>query len=257
MKLMRLAYLLAQHPIHAHRELVRRGLALGWLDDFRPFWDLVRPASLPITDYASFQWLAYHFASRLRAKYPTGDHFDDPDAAMARLLSYVLRREMHPLRWLPLAWHLRGCRAVVEFGSGAAPYAHGVDTAWPGRQEVIVADLPGMLHDYCRWRFERSERVQAVTVDGLERAIASGWYADGWVVTEVFEHLHDPILTARWIVKAARRVVCFDFVEEPGRAFTRRKTLEVFRESGELRGPDRRGLYVWRSGIYQGGKHGD
>lgn len=228
-KLARLAYLVAQHPLHLHRALVRRGLALGWIDAFRPFWDTVRPPSLPITDYASWIWLEYHFTERARARHPEGDHFEDLDWQYARLLSYVRRRELHPLRMLKIAWVLRHCRLVWERGAGAAPYAHFIQTAWPGRQRVVTEDLDGtLLRRYQQWAFPVEEPIGP---------------PEGIVCTEVFEHLPDPAATAVWLMGMAP-LICFDYVED--RSVARLCTLGAFRLGGHLTGPDARGLYIWR-----------
>jgi hypothetical protein len=247
MKIARLAYLLAQHPLHLHRALVRRGLALKWIDDFCPFWDTVRPPSLPISDYASFTWLEYHFTQLARAKYPVGDHFEDMDWQYARLLSYVKRREMHPLRMLTAAWHLRRCAIVLEYGAGAAPYAYLVQRLGL-RQTVYLTDLPGLLQDYCRWQFRAPQfRVfdaeQAFQRAG-DRAYSQHYGVGGIVATEVFEHLPDPSATALHMTTAAP-LVCFDYVDDG--TFKRRATLDHFKRRGTLTGPDQRGLYVWRA----------
>lgn len=249
MKLLRLAYLLAQHPLHLHRALVRRGVALKWIDDFRPFWDTVRPPSLPITDYASFTWLEYHFAAQFRARHTDGgDHFDDKDAQYARLLSYVKRREMHPLRMLLAAWHLRHCRTVLEFGAGAAPYSYFISTAWPlpWRQEVWLADMPGLLFKYQAYAFRYTKHwfpCLDVTKDDV-----LGRQYDGIVCTEVFEHLEHPIDTALKMMKAAP-IICFDYVEDTAQtrnSLLRPLVFNAFKSEGTLTGPDKRGLYVWR-----------
>ncbi len=246
MRLARLAYLLAQHPFHLHRALVRRGLALKWIDEFREYWDTVRPPSLPISDYASYTWLEYYFSARARERHPDGDHFEDLDWQYARLLSYVKRREMHPLRMLTAAWHLRRCAIVLEYGAGAAPYAYLVQRLGL-RQTVYLTDLPGLLQDYCRWQFRPPQfRVfdaeQAFQRAG-DRAYSQHYGVGGIVATEVFEHLDKPMLTAQQMMQAAS-LICFDYVQngEPDRA----DTLVSFEDNGTLTGPDARGLYVWR-----------
>jgi len=250
MRVARLAYLLAQHPVHGHRALVRRGLALGWIDAFRPFWDTVRPPSLPISDYASYTWLEYHFTQLARATHPMGDHFEDLDWQYARLLSYVKRREMHPLRMLTAAWHLRRCAIVLEYGAGAAPYAYLVQRLGL-RQTVYLADLPGLLQDYCRWQFcapqfRVFDAAQAFQHCG-DRAYSQHYGVGGIVATEVFEHLERPDLTAKQMVNAAP-LVCFDYVTATSLNEDARRwlTLGVFKQHGTLTGPDARGLYVWR-----------
>ena len=228
-RLLRLLYLLAQHPFHAHRWLVDRGLAQGWVREFAQFWDRVRPPGLPITDYTSYLWLEYYFSAKFRERCRTGDHFDDPDAEFARLLSYVRRRERHPLRCLAQAWHLRRCRTVLEFGAGAAPYAHFVRRAWPRRQKVVGADVPGLIAKYA----------------GSVSPHTSLWSRyDGVVCTEVFEHLSDPVGTAARLRWCAKQTLVFDYVNDG--SYRREVTLDEFRTSGRLTGPDARGLYVWR-----------
>lgn len=234
MRLLRLLYLLMQHPFHLRRALVRRGLALKWIDDFIPFWDRVRPASLPISDYASYTWLEYHFTQLARATKPHGDNFDDANWQYARLLSYVKRREMHPLRMLKVAWHLRYCKMVLEFGAGAAPYTHFVETAWPLNQTVWTADIKDTL-------LERYQRHEFVVVFDSDTALSLKW--DAIVCTEVFEHVPNPAWTAIQMMTAAP-LICFDYVNDKSKK--RRLTFEKFAMAGTLTGPDRRGLYVWR-----------
>lgn len=238
----RLAYLLAQHPTHRYAQRVRRGLELDWLDAFLPYWKMIRPPGLPITDYASFQAVRYHFAAKFREANPEGDQWNNPDQKYSRLLSYIWRRAMHPLRWLPSAWHLRDCKTVLEYGAGAAPYACGVDSAWPLNQRIAVADIPGPLQDYCAWRFRGHPRI---LVMGLDPAHAMS--PDGIVCTEVFEHLPDPVKVADWMTRSAR-VIAFDYVldMEPIARVRRADTLTVFAMTGRVSGPDARGLYVWR-----------
>lgn len=237
MKLARLAYLLACHPFRLHQALVRRGLAQKWIDDFRPFWDRVRPPSLPISDYASYTWLEYFFSARFRQMHQDGqDHFEDQDAQYARLLSYVKRREMHPLRMLKVAWHLRNCQTVLEFGAGAAPYAHFLKTAWPIDQEILVYDIPSLLFKYAKWWIGWLWPLASE-----ELALRKRY--DGIVCTEVFEHLEMPLETAKKMMQAAP-MICFDYVDD-GSAI-RQSTLTWFAVNGKLTGPDKRGLYVWR-----------
>lgn len=229
-RLLRLAYLIAQHPVHLHRALVRRGLVLGWIDDFIPFWDTVRPPSLPIADYTSYLWLAYHFTQRARAKYPVGDHFEDLDWQYARLLSYVKRRELHPLRMLVPAWWLRKCQMVLEFGAGAAPYDHFIQTAWPWKQTVVGFDIPSLLAEYTGAVIDETSLWQ------------HPW--DGIVATEVFEHLPDPLKTAQQMTQAAR-VIVFDYTKDtaPG---PRLDVFTHFYHTGTLRGW--RDFHVWTKG---------
>ncbi len=233
-KLARLAYLLACHPFRLHQALVRRGLAQKWIRDFLPFWDTIRPPGLPIKDFASFTFLEYWFSAKFREMYPDGDHFECEEAQFARLLSYVHRREMHPLRMLKVAWHLRKCREVLEFGAGAMPYAHFIETAWPLKQFVWTADVEGtLLFDYQMWRLGFSHFADCALIQKY----------DGIVCTEVFEHLNNPAWTAIQMM-AASPLICFDYVDDGSEK--RRLTFEKFRMAGALTGPDKRGLYVWR-----------
>ena len=237
MRLTRLAYLLAAHPLRLHQALVRRGLALQWIDAFRPYWEVVRPPSLPLTDYASFTWLEYHFAQVARARHPVGDHFDDPDFQLGRLLSYVKRRELHPLRMLPAIWALHECDTVLEFGSGAAPYAY-ARVGLPPRQWITLADLPGPLFDYVKWQYRDTDTVDW---QAPEEALECPW--DGIVCTEVLEHLPDPLETVQRMTKQAPHIV-FDYtpMSAPGPRYA---VFRHFETTGVLTGPDPRGLYRW------------
>ena len=236
---LRLAYLIAQHPFHLHRALVRRGLALGWLDEFAVSWDHLRPPGVPITDFASFQALAYHYATQFRERFTNGDHFEDQAGAYSRLFSYLLRGQRHPLRWLLAAWHLRKCKTVLEYGAGTAPYASGMTRACPWRQHITVADQPGLFLDYCRLRFKDELDVRVVPITS-----ETVWAQyDGIVCTEVFEHLPDPVARAKWMRQTAATIV-FDYVDEGTPA--RMQVLRDFDRAGCLSGPDSRGLYVWR-----------
>ena len=231
-RLVKLIYLLLQHPLHLHRWLVKRGLYQGWINDFKPFWDAIRPVGLPITDYASYTWMEYYFTTKFREAKPTGDHFEDVAAQYARLLSFIKRREMHPLRMLKVAWHLRKARMVLEFGAGAAPYAYFTKTAWPKNQSVTLHDLPGLIHRYQRWYCPDRTMEFPLT-----------WSWDAIVCTEVFEHLERPYLIAEQMMKAAP-LICFDFIDDGH--IDRLLTLASFKQFGTLTGPDKRGLYVWR-----------
>jgi hypothetical protein len=235
---LRFAYLVAQHPLHLHRALVRRGLALGWVDDFARVWDALRPPSVPVTDYAAFQALQYQYASAFRDRYPGGDHWDDVGAQRAHLFRLLHRREWHPLRWWSAAWALRKCRTILEYGAGAAPFTHGMLTAWPGRLPTCtVADQPGLLLDYCRLHFADEDRV---LVEEAELALAFPY--DGIVCTEVFEHLPDPTVTACRMMAQAR-VIVFDYVDTDQQ--DRETLFGLFRAHGTLTGPTWQGLYVW------------
>ena len=194
---------------------------------------------MPVTDYASFQVLNYHYATQWREQYPTGDHWDAPEGGRARLFGYVHRREMHPLRWWPAAWALRGCRSILEYGAGAAPFAHGLVTAWPFRLPALtVSDTPGLLAAYCVHRFADLPRV---TVMEAEASLSHTY--DGLVCTEVFEHLPDPFLTATRFMHCAPRIA-FDYVDDGHPQRT--AVLTLFHAQGHLTGPDPRGLYLWR-----------
>ena len=242
----RLAYLLAQHPLHLHRGLVRRGLTLGWIDAVRPYLNApgVKPVGLPVDEYSSYQAVRYILAREFRQAHPTGEPWEHD---YNPILSHLWRREMHPLRWLPAAWHLRNCRTVLEYGCGVAPYAHGVTTAWPFAQQLVVTDLEGPFLNYCRWWFRGDSRVTVLSVDMVmpedHRAPEIRGRFDGIVCTEVFEHLADPVKVAEWMTRNAG-VVCFDYVDDHSDA--RRATLRLFASHGYFRGPDARGLYVWR-----------
>ena len=235
----RFAYLLAQHPLHLHRALVRRGLALGWVDDFATVWDQLRPPGVPVTDYAAFQALNYHYAAQWRERYPTGDHWEAPEGGRARLFGYVQRREWHPLRWWPAAWALRQCRTILEYGAGAAPFAHGMVTAWPGRlPQLTVADQPGLLLDYCARRFAAHPNVRVcLAAQALDQPY------DGIVCTEVFEHLPDPTREAIHFMDRAQ-VLVFDYCTSDQQAHY--ELLRLVRQRGSVRGPNWQGLYVWR-----------
>lgn len=238
-RLLRLCYLLLQHPFHLHRWLVSRGLATKWIRDFAPFWDTIRPPGLPITDYASYTFMEYVATGEFRAEHPTGDHFDHPAAQVARLLSYVKRREMHPLRMLKVAWVLRRCKTVLEYGAGAAPYAHFIKTAWPLTQTVWTHDRPSLLERYQRWtNVHSTSQPFALKVDAI-------------VCTEVFEHLDDPVSTAKRMMAKAN-VICFDYVNDGKDGRT--DTFAAFRSRGRVEGPDKRGLYVWRRSVAWDGK---
>lgn len=233
MRLLKLLYLLAQHPFHFHRWLVQRGLYQGWIKDFIPFWDTIRPQGLPIRDYTSYTWLEYWFTQHFRTLYPTGDHFDNLSAQYARLLSFIKRRETQPLRCLKQAWVLRHCDKVLEYGSGAAPYAKFITSAWPSTQRVYPYDIPSLLQRYAS--------QYCMLAVGVENPLDCDW--DGIVCTEVFEHLEHPLATANQMMEAAP-IVCFDFIDDGHPE--RKDTLAAFRAYGRLSGPDARGLYVWR-----------
>lgn len=241
-RLQRFAYLVGQHPVRGHRALLRRGLLLGWLDEFNRY---AAEPGLPIDTPAGFQALRYQYAVEYvaaAASRPETDWYEHP-SARALLFSHTWRRESYPLRWWPWAWALRGCRSVLEYGAGVAPYAHGMTRAWPGRlPQITVADQPGPFLDYCRWRFANEPSVHVSTLGVLFMNL------DGIVATEVFEHLPDPVNTARWMRDQAR-VIVFDYVENAGEPSGRRAraaVLEEFHGTGQMTGPTHRGMYVWR-----------
>lgn len=247
MRLLKLIYLLLQHPFHLHRWLVRRGLYQGWINDFIPFWNTIRPVGLPITDYASYTWMEYYFTTKFRERLPSGDHFEDTAAQYARLLSFVKRREMHPLRMLKVAWTLRKAERVLEYGAGSAPYAHFVERCWPTRQWVLTYDLPKtLLQQYQHWRWPTIIGMLHGNIGSLySDPLASAYSYDAIVCTEVFEHLQGPLETALKMMDAAP-LICFDYIDEGDNDLIREFVLSTFKHSGDLTGPDKRGLYVWR-----------
>lgn len=238
----RLTYLLAQHPLRWHARQVRRGHRAGWLEEFARYWS---EPGLPIDNFAGFQALRYHYATTYRKAIQAGaPDLYQHEASRCMLFSFIWRRELHPLRWLPWAWHLRGCRRVVEYGAGAAPFAHGLTRAWPWpRPHVTVADIEWRLLDYCRWRFALEPGVYVQNVNTVRWELF-----DGVVCTETFEHLPDPEETAHQMRRAAE-VIVFDYAEHAGEAAgrgARAATLAGFARTGRLSGPSSRGLYIWR-----------
>jgi SAM-dependent methyltransferase len=205
---------------------VVNGVISKWFTDFHDYWSNILNGR-PLTRFDFFMLLHDY---RKQIQYMTQLTWNDPAQHVVNwqnppqiFLTFLYTRKfaLNPTEGINLLSRIPKGSRVLEYGCSLAPYYHGyreffshLDCTW------ILADIPNFPFHYAKYLYRNDAGVDFVTIDSQSFADPLGEKTnfDAIILTTVFEHLDDPLFTAKYLLERLRPggIFIFDYIKSEG-----------------------------------------
>lgn len=206
---MRLAMYVALRRAHLHEMLVANGVIRNWFDAFSSYWsDVLGGRPITVMDCHALRF-HYRMKAQSLAELSWGDaeahvsNWQDPNG-LTFVQQLLYRQALNPVRYRGLWRLLRPGMRALEYGCALAPM-YATWRAFLNHRPVqwMLADIPNFPFHYARHVYGGDAEAELVTVSAERLSDPLAGRSDAFDIVflqEVFEHLHDPLHIAGYLL---------------------------------------------------------
>jgi len=215
---------------------VVNGVSRKWLDDFRRYWAEILEGR-PFWNTLEFFILVHEYRKRQPSQIEWSDAVQHLKNWQNPNLMYITLHNVRKLATRPIVslklWKKisRGSR-ILEYGCSLAPYyncyrnffSH-LDCKW------TLADIPNYPFHYAKYLYRNDSEVKFVTIesDDFSNPLAENKDFDIIILTDVFEHLDNPLFVAKYLLDRLKTdgLFVFDYIKSNGTGLDHPTALEM------------------------------
>ncbi len=247
-----LAFFVALRALRLHETLVNNAADRRWIEPFMDYWgNFLGGRPLTTMDFHSLRF-HYRMLSQEVADVTWGDkqthlkNWQTPENISYTFL-LLYRQALHPIRNRRLWRYLKPGMRALEYGCALAPmymtwrrFLNHVPMHW------TLADIPNFPFHYLRHATARDTEAEHVVIDAANMDDPLRGKKDLYdiiFIQEVFEHLHNPLLIAEYLLGRLKAggLLFFDYIESeasgldtPAGLALRRETLALLADRLEI-----------------------
>ncbi|MYD96051.1 MAG: class I SAM-dependent methyltransferase [Gammaproteobacteria bacterium] len=226
--------------------LVMNGLVRRWFDDFVAYWGDVL-GGRPIATVSDFNALLHDYrkgqqhVDELQWAGPA-KHVENWQAPQFLYQTFHNARKLalRPVIGLRLWRYVTRGSRILEYGCSLAPYYHCYRRYFSHlRCSFVLADIPNFPFHYAKYLYCRDDEVEFVTInptmfsDPLADVPGQDSRFDVIVITEVFEHLDNPLFVAGYLLERLKPngLFVFDYIKSEGHGLDHPNALRTREET--------------------------
>lgn len=225
--LVRLYLTAAAVRLRIHELLVVNGIRRKWLDDFRGYWSTILNGR-PFWGTADFFMLLHDY--RKRQQHTSQLEWGAPSQHLSNwqnpsqiysTFHGVRVTATQPTMGLDLWKRVQRGARILEYGCSLAPFYSGyreffshLECSW------TLADIPNFPFHYARYLYRNNADVAMVVINDTDFSNPLGAVGelDVVILTNVLEHLDDPLFVSGYLLKRLKTggLFVFDYIKSEG-----------------------------------------
>jgi 2-polyprenyl-3-methyl-5-hydroxy-6-metoxy-1,4-benzoquinol methylase len=217
---------------------VVNGVRKRWLYDFKNYWSEILNGR-PLWNTLDFFMLLHDYRKRQQQKIQL--EWNDPKQHLANwqhpdqlyaTFHNVRACALHPIKSMELWKKVSKGMRILEYGCSLAPYFYCYREFFSHLNcQWILADIPSYPFHYAKYLYRNDSDVEFVTIydSDFSNPLRDESNFDVVILTEVFEHLDDPLFISDYLLKRLRvgGLFVFDYINSEGKGLDHPKAQEM------------------------------